>query len=180
MDNFFDLKKKELHLNLSKELIELNKQINSKQAELARDAIFLLSTLGPDAAFLLVYHLDDRNVDENVRASISFAIKTIIERSLETGNTKGVQQVTDLLFKRTDEVITSQIREGAPSIPRIQGHINALLDVSSITGCNKAFQAFGDAVAGYLADANELSSIIKEKDSLIEMLRDAKNKTACT
>jgi hypothetical protein len=178
LDNFFDLKEKELHFNLSKEIIELNKQINSGQVELVRDAIYLLGSLGPDAAFLLVYHLDDVNVDETVEASISFALNRIIETSRKTGNQSGVSQVINLLAQRTIEVISKQLQEGIPSVKRINRHISALAEAFKAVGCSDTKKEFNNTITGFLSKAEDLPTF-SDKGTLVEILRDAKSTTNC-
>ena len=74
---------------LSKEILKLNEQLNVQDnKDMVRNAIFLLATMGPDAAPLLIYHIDDAGDDKSIVEAIGFGLKQIIEKNKKGDESK--------------------------------------------------------------------------------------------
>ena len=125
--NFLDYKNMALELSLSQEIISLNKQLNTQSNPgIIRKAIFLLSTLGPDAAPLLIYQIDNAGTESSIVDAIGFGLKQIIEKNRKGDYIDRERRITELLNIRMQDITNLQLKEDTPSKKSLTDHIEVL------------------------------------------------------
>lgn len=136
--DFLEYKNKSLELTLSKEILKLNEQLNVQDnKDMVRNAIFLLATMGPDAAPLLIYHIDDAGDDKSIVEAIGFGLKQIIEKNKNGDESKREERITDVLNFKVKEAISSQFIKGVrvPDLTVISNHTSVLVKAYSLINC---------------------------------------------
>jgi len=180
VQNFLYIKEQEFHFNLSQEIIELSKQLNDENPQIVRDAIFLLATVGPDAAPLLIYHLDNTDTTPEVVSAITTALKEIALNSSDRGREITKERIIDSLSVRTLEILNREFHvKEAPSIKSISRHLSAVTGVYSLLGCpHDSRTAMRDQISNYIVEAQELEED-EGKKTLLKNLEQAESDVYC-
>lgn len=161
--NFLEYKNKALELTLSKEILSLNEQLNNaKSADMKRDAIFLLATLGPDAAPLLVYHIKSAGKKSSIVDAIGFGLKQIVEKNKKGDFIEREKRVTEILNIRTEDLINIELNKSVPGLQTIRNHINVITRVYPSVNCEQ--NEYRAKINSFLINARNI--VAKEKQEV--------------
>ena len=180
VQNFLYIKEQEFHFNLSQEIIQLSKQLNDANPQIVRDAVFLLATVGPDAAPLLIYHLDNTDTTPEVVSAITAALKEIALNSSDRGREITKERIINSLSVRTLEILNREFHTyEQPSKKSISRHLSAVTGIYSLLGCpHESRTAMRDQLSNYIVEAEKLEEY-DGKEILLKNLRQAESDVYC-